>query len=195
MKHSRTNLQATLVSDSDSEDEAPALRNRDRREDFIHRAIRTDLKLQGRTRIAAERVIVPASPTKAKRAPGRDLLASDWPSHEDFPFPFADEDFLAFDAAHPLDPGRGEILCESIIGLSYYFTRESELITSKEGHPMAQWVPRHQRFLEELLRLQGRDDHRHQSKCANCDVAAAAAVWPCTEIVSQTPGLPGEPPP
>src|SRR4051812_36371625 len=98
MKRSRTSLQTTLVSDSDSEDEAPTLHDRGRREDFIHRAIRTDL--QGRTRIAAECVIVPASPTKAKRAPERDLLASDWPSHEDSPFPFADEDFLAFDAVH-----------------------------------------------------------------------------------------------
>ncbi|KAF8153587.1 hypothetical protein K438DRAFT_1622801, partial [Mycena galopus ATCC 62051] len=47
--------------------------------------------------------------------------------------------------------------------------------------PMAQWVPRRQRFLDELLRLEGRGDHRHQSKCANCDVAAAAAVWRCKD--------------
>ncbi|KAJ7817192.1 hypothetical protein B0H14DRAFT_3474825 [Mycena olivaceomarginata] len=145
--------------DSNSEDEALTLHDCGRWEDFIHCAIRTDL--QGQTHIAAERVIVPASPTKVKRAPERDLLVSDWPSHEDSPFPFADEDFLAFDAAHPLDPGPRK-------------GRDSD-------HPMAQWVPRRQRFLKELLRLEGHGDHRHQSKCANCDVAAAAAAWRCRD--------------
>ncbi|KAJ7775868.1 hypothetical protein B0H14DRAFT_3095888 [Mycena olivaceomarginata] len=46
---------------------------------------------------------------------------------------------------------------------------------------MAQWIPRRQRFLDELLRLEGRGDHRHQSKCANCDVTASAAMWRCRD--------------
>ncbi|KAJ7813038.1 hypothetical protein B0H14DRAFT_3090425 [Mycena olivaceomarginata] len=46
---------------------------------------------------------------------------------------------------------------------------------------MAQWIPRRQRFLDELLRLEGCGDHRHQSKCANCDVTASAAMWRCRD--------------
>ncbi|KAJ7363876.1 hypothetical protein DFH08DRAFT_798339 [Mycena albidolilacea] len=131
----RSSMQATLVLDSDSEDEAPTLRDHDRQEDLIHSSL-----------------------MKAKRAPERDLLASDWPSQEDSLFPFAGkENFLVFDAAHPLDPGPRK-------------GRDSD-------HPMAQWVSHRQRFLEELLRLEGCGDHRHQSKCTNCDVAAVAAVW------------------
>ncbi|KAJ7716172.1 hypothetical protein B0H14DRAFT_2412947 [Mycena olivaceomarginata] len=46
---------------------------------------------------------------------------------------------------------------------------------------MAQWMPCCQRFPDKLLRLEGRGDHCHQSKCANCDVTASAAVWRCRD--------------
>ncbi|KAK6971654.1 CxC2 domain-containing protein [Favolaschia claudopus] len=160
-------LQATVASDSDSDhDELP----RAREEGLYHRAIRTDD--HGRTVISTTTVTVPASPSK-RRPPERDLLVSD---DYEFPlpmeansdiipasaFPFAGEDSFAFDEGHPLDPPRRK-------------QRESD-------NPMAQWLNnRRSRYLDELLRLEGRGDHRHQTKCAACPTAASEAVFRCKD--------------
>ncbi|KAJ7315117.1 hypothetical protein DFH08DRAFT_715859 [Mycena albidolilacea] len=50
---------------------------------------------------------------------------------------------------------------------------------------MAQWADGFRdRFLDELLRLEGRGDHRHQTRCGNCDVVAAEAPYRCKDCFS-----------
>ncbi|KAF8205885.1 hypothetical protein K438DRAFT_1506082, partial [Mycena galopus ATCC 62051] len=39
-------------------------------------------------------------------------------------------------------------------------------------------------FLDELLRLEGRGDYRHQRRCAECDVPAAEAAWRCRDCLT-----------
>lgn len=42
-------------------------------------------------------------------------------------------------------------------------------LTSIKDNPMGQWLRnRRERFLDELLRLEGRGDHRWQTKCSTC---------------------------
>ncbi|KAF8171200.1 hypothetical protein K438DRAFT_1613251 [Mycena galopus ATCC 62051] len=55
---------------------------------------------------------------------------------------------------------------------------------SHEDYPMAQWMSRCERFLDELLRLEGRGDYRHQRRCAECDVPAAEATWRCRDCLT-----------
>ncbi|KAK6981627.1 CxC2 domain-containing protein [Favolaschia claudopus] len=77
-------------------------------------------------------------------------------------FPFAGEDTFAFDEGHPVDPPRRK-------------QRESD-------RPMAQWLQnRRLRYLDELLRLEGRGDHRYQTKCAGCTTPANEAVFRCKD--------------
>jgi hypothetical protein len=110
MKRKKTGSMATtLASDSDSDEDALP---RSREEGLFHRGIRTNA--QGQTNAAMTRLVVPASPVK--RPPQRDMLESgvspmtDWNMGEgggvDPPFPFAGEDFFAFDEGHPVDQGR-----------------------------------------------------------------------------------------
>ncbi|KAJ6579816.1 hypothetical protein B0H10DRAFT_2235569 [Mycena sp. CBHHK59/15] len=151
-------LQSTVASDSDSEhDDLPCSRH----EGLLHRAIRTDG--EGWTHVSTN---VSASPTK-KKLPQRDLLEDDWglsagsdgdsgSAPLESPFPFAQEDSFAFDEGHPVDPGpRAE--------------RESD-------RPNTQWAKyRRDRHLDELLCLEGRGDHRYQSKCAS------EAIYQCKD--------------
>ncbi|KAK6977540.1 CxC2 domain-containing protein [Favolaschia claudopus] len=162
-------LQSTVASDSESEEEPSIARSRE--EGIFHRAIRTDA--QGRTVVSTSRLTVPASPTK-KQPPQRDLLVPDdfeFPASVDtdnldaipqVPFPFAGEESFAFDEGHPVElPRRNE--------------RQSD-------NPNAQWLHnRRARFLDELLRLEGRGDFRQQTKCANCDRAVVDAIYRCKD--------------
>jgi hypothetical protein len=54
-----------------------------------------------------------------------------------------------------------------------------QLLTSiKKDRPNTQWANyRRDRHLDELLRLEGRSDHRYQTKCANCPAAATEAIY------------------
>ncbi|KAK7030161.1 CxC2 domain-containing protein [Favolaschia claudopus] len=163
------NLQTTVASDSESEEEGPAIA-RSREEGIFHRAYRTDA--EGRTVVSTSRVAVPASPTK-RQPPERDLLVPDdfeYPTPNEpetldaipqSAFPFAGEDSFAFDEGHPVDaPRRNE--------------RDSD-------NPMAQWHKRRDRFLDELLRLEGRGVFRHQTKCVNCERPAVEAIYRCKD--------------
>ncbi|KAK6981487.1 CxC2 domain-containing protein [Favolaschia claudopus] len=164
-------FQTTVASDSDSDGEHDDL-PRAREEGLFHRAIRTDA--HGRTVVATSQVAVAASPSK-RRPRERDLLR---PDDHDFSspmeldmgdegvpsaaFPFAGEESFAFDEGHPVDPPRRK-------------QRESD-------RPMAQWLrDRRMRYLDELLRLEGRGDHRYQTKCAGCTRAAEEAVFRCKD--------------
>ncbi|KAJ7720502.1 hypothetical protein B0H14DRAFT_3098545 [Mycena olivaceomarginata] len=50
---------------------------------------------------------------------------------------------------------------------------------------MAQWAGGYRdRFLDELLRLEGRGAYRHQTRCGNCDVVAAEAPYRCKDCFS-----------
>ncbi|KAJ7301491.1 hypothetical protein DFH08DRAFT_827531 [Mycena albidolilacea] len=117
-------MAATLASDLAT---ATKMRfPRSREEGLFHRGIRTNA--QGQTNAATTRVAVPESPVK--RPPRRDMLESgvspmtDWNMGEgggvNPPFPFAGEDFFAFDEGHSVDQGRRK-------------ERDSD-------HPMALWV-------------------------------------------------------
>ncbi|KAK7044331.1 CxC2 domain-containing protein [Favolaschia claudopus] len=163
-------LRTTVASDSESEDEDRAFIARSREEGLFHRAIRTDGR--GRTVVSTSRVTVPASPTK-RQPPERDLLMPDdfqfeTPIEADSldaipqaAFPFAGEDSFAFDEGHPIEaPRRNE--------------RDSD-------NPMAQWLKRRARFLDELIRLEGRGPFRHQTKCVSCDSPAAEAPFRCKD--------------
>ncbi|KAF8144857.1 hypothetical protein K438DRAFT_1992419 [Mycena galopus ATCC 62051] len=162
MKRKIQRMQATIVSDSDSEGEAAPVH---REEPLFHRSYRTGE--DGFTHATTLQVHVPASPSK-RRPAERDRLEPDFSAVNnsngapDSSFPFAGEDSFAFDEGHPVDPQPRK-------------GRESD-------HPMAQWVAhRRERFLDELLRLEGRHDHRLQTKCANCPRKAAEAVYRCKD--------------
>ncbi|KAK7027713.1 CxC2 domain-containing protein [Favolaschia claudopus] len=164
-------MQSTVASDSEDEADEDHL-PRSHQEGLFHRSFRTNA--QGHTIITTSQLTVPASPTKP-RPPERDLLVSD--DYDPAPpdsensggflsaLPFAGEDFFAFDEGHPVDPPRRK-------------ERDSD-------HPMAQWVKnRRARYLDELLRLEGRGDHRHQTKCSNCPTSASHAVYRCRDCFS-----------
>ncbi|KAK7055702.1 CxC2 domain-containing protein [Favolaschia claudopus] len=165
-------FQTTVASDSDSDGEHDEL-PRAREEGLFHRAIRTDA--HGRTVVSTSQVAVAASPTK-RRPPERDLLVPDdtefsspmdW--EDDAPpssaFPFMGEESFAFDEGHPVDPPRRK-------------QRESD-------RPLTQWLlNRRARYLDELLRLEGRGDYRHQTKCSGCTRPAGEAVFRCKDCFS-----------
>ncbi|KAK6984260.1 hypothetical protein R3P38DRAFT_3375115 [Favolaschia claudopus] len=162
-------------SDSDSDGEHDEL-PRAREEGLFYRAIRTDAR--GRTFVSTSQVAVAASPTK-RRAPERDLLMPDDyepPSPMDMEddaippsaFPFTGEESFAFDEGHPVDPPRRK-------------QRESD-------RTMAQWLQnRRERYLDELLRLEGRGDHCSQTKCAGCTASASDAVFRCRDCFTEAP--------
>ncbi|KAJ7330528.1 hypothetical protein DFH08DRAFT_708944, partial [Mycena albidolilacea] len=54
-----------------------------------------------------------------------------------------------------------------------------------KDHPMAQWVTGcRERFLDEMLRLEGRGDQRYQTKCGNCPVDTTEARYRCKDCFS-----------
>ncbi|KAK6966872.1 hypothetical protein R3P38DRAFT_3414023 [Favolaschia claudopus] len=53
---------------------------------------------------------------------------------------------------------------------------------------MAQWLQnRRERYLDELLRLEGRGDHCSQTKCAGCTASASDAVFRCRDCFTEAP--------
>ncbi|KAK6988879.1 CxC2 domain-containing protein [Favolaschia claudopus] len=165
-------FQATVASDSDSDGDGNGVHDelpRAREEGLFHRSIRTDA--HGHTVVSTSSLNVAASPSK-RRPPERDLLVSDdvdfsvsMDVDSDVPasaFPFSGEESFAFDEGHPLDPPRRK-------------QRESD-------HPMAQWLrDRRARFLDELLRLEGRAHKRQQTRCAACPANMTEAIFRCKD--------------
>ncbi|KAJ7813609.1 hypothetical protein B0H14DRAFT_3477720 [Mycena olivaceomarginata] len=134
MKCKFDSTHTTVASDSEGEGDEGNL-PRITEEDLYHRGFHEDGT--GHTRLVVTKVVVPASPTKA-RQPERDMLHvnSDIPAMlDDTPFPFTGEDFFAFDDTHPVDSGP---------------RKERDL-----DNPMGQWLRnRRVRFLDEPLRLE-----------------------------------------
>jgi hypothetical protein len=102
----------------------------------------------------------------------------------DSPFPFSGEESFAFDEGHPLDPGRRKER-DSVSGYDHFFFFPRELTIDDKDHPMAQWVTGcRERFLDEMLRLEGRGDQQHQMKCGNCPVDTTEARYRCKDCFS-----------
>jgi hypothetical protein len=175
MKRKFDSTQTTLASDSESEGEGD--RPHITEEDLYHRGFREDGS--GHTRLVVTKVVVPASPTKARR-PERETLHvdSEIPSMlDDAPLPFAGEDFFAFDETHPVDSGPRKER-DSVSTSARGAVRALKLI---KDNPMGQWLRnRRERFLDELLRLEGRGDHRYQTKCSTCP-EVASMVYRCED--------------
>ncbi|KAJ7122459.1 hypothetical protein C8R44DRAFT_831617 [Mycena epipterygia] len=90
------------------------------------------------------------------------IPSEEWDAAGDTPFPFAQEEIFTFDEGHPVEaPARGK--------------RESD-------NPLRQWSNGlRQTFVDECLRLEGRGDHRHQTRCSNCPAGLTLAVYRCQE--------------
>ncbi|KAJ7229225.1 hypothetical protein C8J57DRAFT_1534542 [Mycena rebaudengoi] len=112
------------------------------------------------TQHIAKMVPVPASPSKAPRTRAADLLPDeDWgdeaPPHYEPREPGAEYDASDSDSDNSGDEGGREL-------------RESD-------HPLKQWVLDHRdEFLDELLRWEGRGDHRIFDICPACTVGNKA---------------------
>ncbi|KAJ7748905.1 hypothetical protein B0H16DRAFT_1847881 [Mycena metata] len=164
-KRSRHDSMQMIIA-SDSEDEGDTEHLQSGQEDLFHRALRTDRA--GHTTISTTVLAVPASPTKVRR-PERDMLAPDsapsatnWQPAEDVPFPFENEESFAFDEGHPVEAGPRK--------------------ARKSDYPLTQWADeRRERFLEELVRLEGRSEYRYQTKCAGCPANVTDAIYRCKD--------------
>ncbi|KAJ7805227.1 hypothetical protein B0H14DRAFT_3485279 [Mycena olivaceomarginata] len=128
------------MSDSESEDNVrPKTSTPTAREEILHhRSLQEDRN--GRTHIVVSQLLVPGV-SEQKTGPGARFAGARWATGFGI--------CSGGGGRHPLEPARRK-------------EHESE-------HPMAQWRNgRHDRFLDELIRLKSRGEFRNQTKCANC---------------------------